>query len=103
MEQMLHLIIVTDNERRYNMNVDKLNSLAINQNGFIFDPATGYNYTANEIAIDIIKMLIEGKNSNEIVDFLVNTYDATIDVATSDYEYFLKTLKNFHMVVDDEN
>ena len=50
----------------------KLERLAINDEGFIFDPETGNSYTVNKTGLFIIKLLKEGKNEEEIVYLFYN-------------------------------
>ena len=37
--------------------------LAISENGFLFNPATGESFTANPMAFEIIRMLKEGQSN----------------------------------------
>ncbi len=80
------------------MRTNKLDSLAINQNGFIFDPATGYSYNANDTAICILENLIAGKDIEEIAQYLVSEYETNYDEAVSDVEYFFRVLENYNLV-----
>jgi len=80
------------------MKKEKLTDLAINQSGFIFDPATGYSYNANETAIQIINQLINGIEMEQIVSQLTEEYEVARDEALSDVEYFLRVLENYHLV-----
>lgn len=80
------------------MKKEKLTDLAINQSGFIFDPATGYSYNANETAIQIINQLIEGKQVEQIVNQLTEEFEVTRDEAISDVEYFIRVLENYNLV-----
>ncbi|MBI9030874.1 PqqD family protein [bacterium] len=80
------------------MKREKLTDLAINQSGFIFDPATGYSYNANETAVLIIDQLIEGKEVEQIVEQLIIEFEVAKDEALSDVEYFLRVLENYNLV-----
>lgn len=80
------------------MKKEKLTDLAINQSGFIFDPATGYSYNANETAIWIINQIIAGLDMEELVSRLVEEYEVLRDEAVSDVEYFLRVLENYNLV-----
>jgi hypothetical protein len=80
------------------MKREKLTDLAINQSGFIFDPATGYSYNANDTAIHIINQLIEGIEVEDIVSQLTSEYEVLRDEALSDVEYFLRVLENYNLV-----
>lgn len=80
------------------MKREKLTDLAINQTGFIFDPATGYSYNANESAVQIINQLIAGLDIDEIVIRLIEEFEVTRDEALSDVEYFLRVLENYNLL-----
>ncbi len=80
------------------MKREKLTDLAINQSGFIFDPATGYSYNANETAIQIINQLIEGVEVEQIVAQITEEFEVARDEALSDVEYFLRVLENYNLV-----
>lgn len=80
------------------MKLEKLTDLAINQSGFIFDPATGYSYNANDTAIQIINQLIDGVEVEDIVTQLTSEYEVLRDEALSDVEYFLRVLENYNLV-----
>lgn len=80
------------------MKLEKLTDLAINQSGFIFDPATGYSYNANDTAIQIINQLIDGVEVEDIVSQLTSEYEVLRDEALSDVEYFLRVLENYNLV-----
>ena len=80
------------------MKLEKLTDLAINQSGFIFDPATGYSYNANETAVQIINQLIDGVEVEQIVIQLTEEFEVARDEALSDVEYFLRVLENYNLV-----
>lgn len=80
------------------MKREKLTDLAINQTGFVFDPATGYSYNANETAISIINQLINGMEVEQIVKQLTEEFEVARDEALSDVEYFLRVLENYNLV-----
>ncbi|SMP04266.1 PqqD family protein, HPr-rel-A system [Desulfurobacterium pacificum] len=73
--------------------MNKLNRLAINDEGFIFDPETGNSYTVNEVGLFILKQLKEGKGESEILDALVENYEVEREEAEKDLIDFLEQLR----------
>ena len=52
------------------MNTEQLMTLAVNKNGFVFDPENGISYTVNETGLFILQKLQSGVTKEEIIDFL---------------------------------
>ena len=80
------------------MNTEKLKLLAMNDNGFIFDPNSGYSYTTNETGILILKLLAAGKETDDICGSLCKEYECTVDHIRSDYEHYLLMLEALGLV-----
>ncbi len=76
----------------------KLERLAINDEGFIFDPETGNSYTVNQTGLFIIKLLKEGKNEEEIVKALTEEFEIGEDEAKRDLVDFLEQLRLYGLV-----
>ena len=76
----------------------KLERLAINDEGFIFDPETGNSYTVNQTGLFIIKLLKEGKNEEEIVKALTEEFEIGKDEAKRDLVDFLEQLRLYGLV-----
>ncbi len=66
------------------MELKKLQNLAISDSGYVFDPATGHSYTANETALFIISDLKQGKSTDEIIARLCEVYETDCTTAESD-------------------
>ncbi|MBT3317118.1 PqqD family protein [bacterium] len=54
----------------------RLQELAVNESGFVFDPHTGLTYTANETARYVIEQLKAGSNIENIVEGVKAEFDA---------------------------
>lgn len=66
----------------------KLAQLAINDDGFIFDPSTGDAFQVSETALFIIRRLQEGQVDEEIGAAMHEEYDVTPDDAQRDVADF---------------
>ena len=80
------------------MNFSNLQNLAMNDNGFIFDPNTGYSYTSNETGILILKLLAEGKEKEAIKAKLIAEFEVNEDNFESDFEHFMLMLEALALV-----
>jgi len=80
------------------MDSSKLQNLAMNDNGFIFDPNTGYSYTSNETGLYILKLMSMGKTKAEIRAEIMAEYDVSEDNFDSDYEHYLLMLEALSLV-----
>lgn len=80
------------------MNSDKLKNLAMNDNGFIFDPESGYSYTSNETGLFILKQLVAGLERKDIFKALSEVYEVSEDNFNSDYDHYLLMLEALDMV-----
>jgi PqqD family protein of HPr-rel-A system len=80
--------------------MDKLNRLAVNDEGFIFDPETGNSFTVNKTGLFIIKLLKEGKNEDEIVELLTKEFEVNEEEARKDLLDFIEQLKILGLVGD---
>ncbi len=76
----------------------KLERLAINDEGFIFDPETGNSYTVNQTGLFIIKLLKEGKNEDEIVRAITEEFEVGEEVAQRDLVDFLEQLRVYGLM-----
>ncbi len=71
----------------------RLSRLAINEEGFVFDPQTGESFTVNTSGGIIIKFLAKGTSKEEIAKALVDTYDIKLNDAHSDVRDFVDQLR----------
>lgn len=75
-------------------------TLAVNKNGFIFDPENGVSYTVNETGLFILQKMQDGLQNGEIISALCSEFDVEKDQARSDYEHFWAMLKALSLVED---
>jgi len=80
------------------VNTSQLTTLAVNKNGFIFDPENGISYTVNETGLFILQKMQNGLPSTEIIEAVCGEFDVENDQARSDYEHFVAMLKALSLV-----
>jgi len=72
--------------------------LALNDEGFAFDPTTGDSFMLNGTGLVILRGLREGKGNCEIAQALTSEYEVTPENAESDVADFLARLRSFGLV-----
>lgn len=73
-------------------------SLAVSENGFIFNPATGDSFSVNSVGLDIINLIREGKSETEIVNAIVDRYQVDSSTAEKDLMDFANVLANHQLI-----
>ncbi|WP_200762282.1 PqqD family protein [Nitrosophilus alvini] len=76
----------------------RVQNLAINQNGFAFDPTTGESFTVNETAKEIIESLSKGMDEKSIADKIAREYDVSEEEAFNDVLDFKEKLKLYGLL-----
>ena len=77
--------------------MNRLLQLAINDEGFVFDPTTGESFTVNSTGLMIINGLKVEKMADEIVRELMDEYEVTSEVAEKDLSEFMSHLRTYKL------
>jgi PqqD family protein of HPr-rel-A system len=80
--------------------MDRLRHLAINEEGFIFDPLTGNSFTTNRTGLFILSRLKEGKRDEEILEEMGEAFEGEKGEMEKDLTDFLEQLR-FHGLVGE--
>jgi hypothetical protein len=70
-----------------------LSKLAVNEDGFVFDPTTGNSFQVSLTGLIILRGLMEDNTDTDIVERLAIDYDVTINNALRDVSDFRGQLK----------
>lgn len=76
----------------------RLYLLAINEEGFVFDPTTGESFTVNGTGLEILKGLKEKKSLEEIAERITELYTADKDEAERDAADFMDQLRSINLL-----
>lgn len=82
----------------WSVDVSRLRELTISQDGFAFDPLTGYSYQLNPVATRILRCLQKGMSVRQITNLLVRTYDAKRERVQRDLHEFIERLQDFMLL-----
>jgi hypothetical protein len=78
--------------------IQKLSRLAINEEGFIFNPNNGDSYQVSETGILIIEEMKFGKSEEEIALLIEKKYNVSFEEAMRDVTDFRATLKKLGLI-----
>jgi len=72
-------------------------SVAISDNGFVFDASTGESYSLNPVGLEILRYLKNGMSEDDIKRKILEKYD--VDESTFELSYFdfVRTLQHFDL------
>ena len=56
--------------------LDVLNRLAVSESGFVFDPASGHNFTVNETGLVLLRLLLKEQRLDQVLEILRDEFDA---------------------------
>ncbi len=78
--------------------MNKLARLAINDEGFIFDPVTGNSFTTNRVGLWILKQLKEGKEPTQIWQEMTERFEVDPETAERDLTDFIGQLRTYKLL-----
>jgi hypothetical protein len=79
----------------------RLDHLHLSPQGFLFDHHSGLSFSTNSTGAFVLDLLIQGLARQEILNRLVEDFDATPDQAAFDLDEFLALLRQ-HRVLPRE-
>jgi len=77
--------------------MEKLARLAISDEGFVFDPATGDSYLMNRTGTLILRGLQYGKDEKEVAEALVTDFEVEPETAARDVADFVSRLDHLNL------
>ena len=78
--------------------MDHLHSLAINDEGFVFDPSTGQSFSVNSTGLRILRALMAHQQPAHISRDFISDYGLTLEEAERDVSDFLDHLRIFKLL-----
>lgn len=76
-------------------------TIAISDNGFLFDPNTGDSYTTNPVAREIIFMMKQNISTNEIQAKITERYDVDEVTLEKNMIDFVAMLSHYNLCEDN--
>ena len=73
--------------------MERLKRLALNEEGFVFDPETGSSFVVNPTGLFILKKLREGMDEDGVIKALTEEFEVDEDTARRDFYDFIEQLR----------
>lgn len=73
--------------------MQRLSHLALNDEGFVFDPTTGASFQVSQTGLAILRALRDGKADEEIAQTLTDRFEVGLEDAKRDVADFRGQLK----------
>ena len=77
---------------------NRIARLAVNDEGFVFDPQTGESFTVNQTGKTILKALIDSKAEDDIAIQLTEQFEVSNQEAQADVRDFLHNLRAYQLL-----
>jgi hypothetical protein len=74
------------------------NNIAVSESGFLFDANTGDSYSVNKTGRIILKLVMEGKTSQEIIPIILPEYDIDQQLLAHYIEDFIQMLNRYDLI-----
>jgi PqqD family protein of HPr-rel-A system len=81
--------------------VNPIQTLAMSDTGFVFDPRTGHAYTVNATGLAVLRGLKEGRSLAEVTKLVEDDFDQTIAVEDG-VRRFLQLLEELGLLPESE-
>jgi len=78
--------------------MERLARLALNDEGFLFDPQTGDSFVLGGVATQVFELLKQGESEEIVVSALQSNYGIAETEARSDVMDFIQQLRNFRLI-----
>ncbi len=73
-------------------------NIAISDSGFVFNPSTGDSFSTNQIGVEIINLLKEGKEISDVVNEVTSKYNVEKSNLEKDLGDFFSMLTSFQII-----
>ena len=80
------------------MNIDRLNNLKVNNEGFAFDTRTGDTYSINATGLLVMKGLKAGATTRQIIGQLEARFNVDLQTVYRDLERFFSQLERNNLI-----
>lgn len=96
METFFGIFTFASNKTNIVMRIRK--NIAVSDEGFLFNPATGDSFSTNGIGSEIINLLKQDKSTHEIIDEISGNYDVDRMLLERDLDEFTALLKDYSIL-----
>lgn len=73
-------------------------SIALSENGFVFNAETGESFALNPAGLTLLQLLREGKSEAELLHQMLDEFDTTREIAERDIHDFIQSLVRLQLI-----
>ncbi len=77
-------------------------NIAISDSGFIFNPSSGDSFSTNQVGLDIIRLMKEGKKNEEIISEIVAKFSIDESTVEKDLGDFSLMLRSYQLLNEND-
>ncbi len=75
-------------------------NIAVSESGFVFDPSTGESFSLNQIGLELVELLKQGRDFDSIKKKVLEKYDVD-EISFEKYYYdFINSLNQNQLLED---
>ena len=75
-------------------------NIAVSESGFVFDPSTGESFSLNQVGLELVELLKQGKGFDTIKKEVLEKYDVD-EISFEKYYYdFINSLNQNQLLED---
>ncbi|MFZ0391927.1 MAG: HPr-rel-A system PqqD family peptide chaperone [Calditrichia bacterium] len=78
--------------------MNRLSQLAINEEGFVFDPVSGESFTVNSTGLAILNHLKQNESPAEIAAQLAESFEDVPEELEQDVQDFIRRLQTYKII-----
>jgi hypothetical protein len=79
------------------------NNIAVSENGFVFNPASGESFTTNQVGLEMLNLMRKGTKKEAIIAAITEKFEADTGVIERDLNDFSEMLKQYHLHQHEES
>ncbi|MCK9290786.1 MAG: PqqD family protein [Bacteroidales bacterium] len=77
-------------------------NIAISDNGFIFNPASGESFMVNPVGLEMLNLLRKGHSQEQIVVSIQEDYQIEASVIEKDLQDFIEMIRQYRLLQQDD-
>lgn len=79
------------------------NNIAVSDNGFVFNPASGESFSVNPVGLEMLNLLRKGLSNEKVIEEIETKYQVDSNTLERDLNDFIEMVKQYHLnMTDDE-
>lgn len=78
------------------------NNIAVSDNGFVFNPASGESFSVNPVGLEMLNLLRKGLTNEKVIEEIEAKYQVDSSMLERDLNDFIEMIKQYHLNMSDD-